>query len=142
MIAEIPLQLARPAGRQCRTTVKRCYANVECQAASWDTERRVIAKIAWHAGELFPPVWVQCHQPADETGLGGLVLQPVRNGRTAFETGQARLPLGPAVVWAVPRVCPPDGKMHQEPNTILTLGISRPKARACASYSPDRPENA
>jgi len=26
------------------------------QAGSWDTPRRLVAKVAWHAGELFPRV--------------------------------------------------------------------------------------
>jgi len=39
-----------------KTQVKRFYEEFQYQAASWDKERRVIAKIEWHAGELFPRV--------------------------------------------------------------------------------------
>lgn len=32
------------------------YHNVRYRAGSWDQARRVVVKIAWHAGELFPRV--------------------------------------------------------------------------------------
>jgi hypothetical protein len=41
-------------GRPSKTKVKRFYEDFEYQAASWDKPRRVIAKIEWHPGELFP----------------------------------------------------------------------------------------
>lgn len=43
-------------GRSSLTKVKRFYEDFEYQAASWDKPRRVIAKIEWHPGELFPRV--------------------------------------------------------------------------------------
>ena len=36
--------------------VRRYYANFRYRAASWDTSRRVIAKVEWHPGELYPRV--------------------------------------------------------------------------------------
>ncbi len=36
--------------------VKRIYGDFEYQAASWDKPRRVIAKVEWHPGELFPRI--------------------------------------------------------------------------------------
>jgi hypothetical protein len=36
--------------------VKRIYGDFECQAASLDKPRRVVAKVEWHLGELFPRV--------------------------------------------------------------------------------------
>ena len=36
--------------------MKRFFEDFEYQAASWDKERRVIAKIEWHPGELFPRI--------------------------------------------------------------------------------------
>jgi len=36
--------------------VKRLYGDFEYQAASWDKPRRVVAKVKWHPGELFPRV--------------------------------------------------------------------------------------
>ena len=53
---KIAHRLTRPAGRPSLTTVKRFYEDLEYQAASWDKPRRVIAKIEWHPGELFPKV--------------------------------------------------------------------------------------
>jgi hypothetical protein len=32
------------------------YHSFRYQAASWDIDRRVVAKIEWHAGELFPRI--------------------------------------------------------------------------------------
>jgi hypothetical protein len=49
-------RLTRPVGRPSLTRIKRFYEDFEYQAASWDKPRRVIAKIEWHPGELFPRV--------------------------------------------------------------------------------------
>jgi hypothetical protein len=43
-------------GRPSQTKVKRFYEDFHYQAQSWDKPRRVIAKIEWHPGELFPRV--------------------------------------------------------------------------------------
>jgi len=34
--------------------VRRLYGDFEYQAASWDKPRRVVAKVEWPPGELFP----------------------------------------------------------------------------------------
>ena len=47
--------LKRPVGRPPHD-VRRSYANFRYQAGSWTKPRRVIAKVAWHPGELFPRV--------------------------------------------------------------------------------------
>jgi len=47
--------LTRPVGRPPKKPVVR-YHNFMYQAGSWDRERRVVAKIEWHQGELFPRV--------------------------------------------------------------------------------------
>ena len=36
--------------------VRRYYANFTYQAGSWNRKRRVVAKVAWHPGELYPRV--------------------------------------------------------------------------------------
>jgi hypothetical protein len=36
--------------------VRRSYASFRYQAGSWTKPRRVIAKVEWHPGELFPRV--------------------------------------------------------------------------------------
>jgi Transposase DDE domain group 1 len=47
--------LKRPVGRP-PNEVRRYYANFTYQAASWSKPRRVIAKVEWHPGELYPRV--------------------------------------------------------------------------------------
>ena len=47
--------LTRPVGRPPRA-VRRSYASFRYQAASWTKPRRVIAKVEWHPGELYPRV--------------------------------------------------------------------------------------
>src|SRR6516225_3800916 len=47
--------LKRPVGRP-PNEVRRYYANFTYQAASWTKSRRVIAKVEWHPGELYPRV--------------------------------------------------------------------------------------
>jgi len=47
--------LTRPVGRPPAKPVVR-YHSFMYQAGSWDCERRVVAKIEWHQGELFPRV--------------------------------------------------------------------------------------
>lgn len=45
----------RPVGRPPKKPVVR-YHDFMYQAASWDQARRVVAKVEWHQGELFPRV--------------------------------------------------------------------------------------
>ncbi len=47
--------LKRPVGRPPHE-VRRYYANFSYQAASWTKPRRVVAKVEWHPGELYPRV--------------------------------------------------------------------------------------
>jgi Transposase DDE domain group 1 len=47
--------LTRPIGRP-PNEVRRSYANFTYQAASWTKSRRVVAKVEWHPGELYPRV--------------------------------------------------------------------------------------
>src|SRR5271165_766879 len=47
--------LTRPAGRP-PNHVRRSYANFRYQAGSWTKPRRVVAKVEWHPGELYPRV--------------------------------------------------------------------------------------
>jgi len=53
---KIAHRLTRPVGRPSLTKIKRFYEDFHYQAQSWEEERRVIAKIEWHPGELFPRV--------------------------------------------------------------------------------------
>jgi hypothetical protein len=47
--------LKRPVGRPSKKP-KALYHSFRYQAKSWDRARRVVAKVEWHAGELFPRV--------------------------------------------------------------------------------------
>lgn len=47
--------LTRPVGRPPRKPIV-LYEDFKYQAASWDVHRRVVAKVEWHQGELFPRV--------------------------------------------------------------------------------------
>ena len=78
--------LKRPVGRSPKR-VKRIYGDFEYQAASWDTPRRVIAKVEWHPGELFPRQLCG-HQHAYRASLDHSVLQSIRHGRAAHQRRQ------------------------------------------------------
>lgn len=47
--------LRRPVGRP-PNHVRRFHASFSYQAGSWDRKRRVVAKVEWHPGELYPRV--------------------------------------------------------------------------------------
>src|ERR1700724_336199 len=53
--ATIGYLLKRPVGRPPQE-VRRCYASFRYQAGSWTKPRRVVAKVEWHPGELYPRV--------------------------------------------------------------------------------------
>ena len=53
--ARISHLLKRPVGRSAHY-VQRLYKSFRYQAASWSRPRRVVAKVEWHFGELFPRV--------------------------------------------------------------------------------------
>ena len=52
---EIEHLMTRPVGRPPKTPIV-LYHEFEYQAATWSRKRRVIAKVEWHRGELFPRV--------------------------------------------------------------------------------------
>ena len=53
--AEIAHLLKRPVGRPAHY-VQRFYKSFRYKAASWSRPRRVVAKVEWHPGELFPRI--------------------------------------------------------------------------------------
>ena len=55
MNCEIEHLMTRPVGRPSRAPIV-LYHEFMYQAAAWDRQRRVIAKVEWHRGELFPRV--------------------------------------------------------------------------------------
>jgi hypothetical protein len=54
-LANVQCLLTRPVGRPSHTP-KVFYESFSYQAQSWDRPRRVVAKVEWRAGELFPHV--------------------------------------------------------------------------------------
>jgi hypothetical protein len=52
---KIARRLRRPVGRPSRKP-KKFYVSFRYRAGSWDQPRRVVAKVEWYAGELFPRV--------------------------------------------------------------------------------------
>ena len=60
------------AGRRPPPRVRRFYGDLNYQAKGWDKERRVIVKIEWHPGELFPRVgFVVTNLPMDPEFVSG-----------------------------------------------------------------------
>ncbi len=55
LMREIAPLLVRPVGRPTNAPHVR-YADFQYQAKSWHRVRRVVAKVEWHRGELFPRV--------------------------------------------------------------------------------------
>ena len=61
--------LKRPVGRPPKKPVIR-YHDFQYQAASWEHPRRVVAKVEWHQGQLFPRVgFVVTNLSADPKGV-------------------------------------------------------------------------
>jgi hypothetical protein len=82
--------LKRSPGRP-PNSVRRLYGDFEYQAASWDKPRRVIAKVEWHPGELFPRIgFVVTNLPMDPDWIvhfynqRGTAEQHIKEGRQAI----------------------------------------------------------
>ena len=67
--AKIETLLTRPVGCPPRKPIV-WFADFSYPAASWDRPRRVIAKVEWHRGELFPRVgFIVTHLSAQAPGV-------------------------------------------------------------------------
>ena len=90
--------LKRPVGRPPKKTVV-WYHDFKYQAKTWDQSRRVVAKVEWHQGELFPRVGVRRHQPKPASGRRNPLLQRAGHGRAVQLRSRfhqmPRLPLPP-----------------------------------------------
>ena len=80
--------LTRPVGRPSYKPVVR-YKSFLYQAASWTMARRVVAKVEFHCGELFPRVGFIVTNLGDFKPGGGALLQQARHGRTMDQGRQA-----------------------------------------------------
>jgi hypothetical protein len=82
--------LKRPVGRP-PNEVRRYYASFSYQAASWSKPRRVVAKVEWHPGELYPRVGfivTNMTRPAERVTLfynhRGTAEQHIKEGKNAI----------------------------------------------------------
>ena len=69
--------LTRPVGRPPKS-VRRYYVSFDYRAQSWDRDRRVVAKIEWHPGELIPRFGFVVTQPEPSRQACGVLLQSAR----------------------------------------------------------------
>ncbi|MGH6891281.1 MAG: IS1380 family transposase, partial [Dongiaceae bacterium] len=81
----------RPVGRP-PIDVRRSYANFRYHAATWKTPRRVIAKVEWHPGELYPRggfVVTNLSRPAERVvafyNQRGTAEQWIKEGKNAMK---------------------------------------------------------
>ena len=88
---KIAHRMTRPVGRPSPTKVKRLCEDFEYQAQSWDKTRRVIAKIEWHPGELFPKIgFIVTNLPMEPEEVTrfhnrrGTAEQHIKEGKYAF----------------------------------------------------------
>ena len=65
------------------------YKSFLYQAAGWKTARRMVAKVGFHFGELFPRVGFIVTKPGDGQAGGGAVLQQAGDGGTVDQRRQA-----------------------------------------------------
>ena len=82
--------LTRPVGRP-PNHVRRYYASFGYQAKSWDKARRVVAKVEWHPGELFPRIGfivTNLSRPAERVvafyNRRGTAEQHIKEGKNAI----------------------------------------------------------
>ena len=77
--------------------VRRFYASLSYRANSWDKARRVVAKVEWHPGELFPRVGfiaTNLSRPAERVvafyNQRGTAEQHIKEGKNAINWTRVR----------------------------------------------------
>ena len=73
----------------------------------WTEPRRVVAKVEWHSGELYPRVGLDRHQPEPSCRAGCCVLQSARHCRAMDQGRQERHQVDAAVMPFVTQQCRP-----------------------------------
>jgi len=136
--------MTRPVGRPSQTKVKRLYEDFSYQAQSRDKERRVIAKIEWRPGELFPKVgFIVTNLPIEpewdvrfynQRGIAEqhLLAHASIRSQAMHQGRQACLPLDTAVVQAVPRQrsAAVTARPCLQPGNVASRCIELPEAMA------------
>ena len=86
--------LKRPVGRPPHV-VRRYFASFSYQAQTWDKARRVVAKVEWHPGELYPRVGfivTNLSRPAERVvafyNRRGTAEQHIKEGKNAINWTQ------------------------------------------------------
>ena len=97
---EIAPLLIRPVGRPPKRPVI-LYDDFWYRAGSWDRARRVVAKVEWHRGELFPRVGFIVTSIDGWPRRSGAILQWSRDSRAVDQGGEVRPELDSAVVPSV-----------------------------------------
>ena len=93
--------LTRPVGRPPKKPIV-SFASFHYQAKGWTQARRVVAKVEWHQGELYPRVGFIVTNLNRPNRAGGQVLQRARDSRAVDQGGQERAPLDAAVLPCLP----------------------------------------
>ena len=117
--------LKRPVGRP-PNEVRRYYASFSYQAASRSKPRRVIAKVEWHPGELYPRVGFIVTNLPGRTGRR--LLQQARHRGTVDQGRQGRNQVDAAVVPDVrcQRGAPAASCARLQPRQMRTLATPEP----------------
>jgi hypothetical protein len=122
--------LKHPVGRP-PNEVRRFHANFTYQAGSWSKPRRVIAKVEWHPGELYPRVGfivTNLLRPADRVvafyNKRGTCEQWIKEGKGAIKW--TRLSCSDRIGHRIPRSS--DALVEVSPFAVLRRS-SRPYAR-------------
>lgn len=108
---QVAPHLSRPVGRPPKSGIQVKLVDLHYQAKSWSRPRRVVAKIEWHRGELFPRIGfvvTNSRLPAGKVNKvyngRGDVENRIKEGKNTlrwdktscqrFEANQARLKMG------------------------------------------------
>ena len=93
--------LTRPVGRPPNKP-QVFFASFSYQAQSWTKPRRVVAKVEWHQGELYPRVGFIVTNLKRPAGADQQVLQRPRHRRAVDQGRQVGAALDPAVLPRLP----------------------------------------
>ena len=106
------MPICSPVPLAVRPTMGRYYASFSYQAGSWERKRRIVAKVEWHPGELYPRVGfivTNLSRPAERVvafyNQRGKAEQYIKEGKNAIKWIAAVVP-------QVPRQCRPAPASH------------------------------
>ena len=121
--------LKRPVGRP-PNEVRRFYANFTYQAGSWTHPRRVIAKVEWHPGELYPRVGFIVTNMARPAKNAVAFYNKRGTLRAVDQGGQGRDQMDAAVM--------PDVRLQRRPAPASCAGLQSRQFLALAMPEPIR----